>query len=207
VYDPITTICTCEELGADVPGGGDCAQFGTPVVAGCELPGGVFNTQLAFDTFIFFGVTSPGAGGPGTVDHRARVVLDNPFFATAGGLEQIDSVMVVIASDPPGTPATLVNHLDPALAGQLLAQFTLGMPPLDFDAAILDETSNFVPAPGSDVKFTLADWELRITIIASGTILTISGSSCTFDNPGTVLEPGAPPADGAPISCPVRVAP
>ncbi|MGB5811561.1 MAG: hypothetical protein WBG86_13570, partial [Polyangiales bacterium] len=100
-----------------------------------------------------------------------------------------------------------VNRLDPALVGLFLAEFTLGMPPLDFDAEILDETSDFIPAPGSDVKFTLADWELRITITASGTILTVSKSSCTFDNPGTMLEPGAAPADGAPISCPVRVAP
>lgn len=207
VYDPLTTVCTCEELGADVVGGGSCAEFGTPVVAGCEQPGGVLNAQLAFNTFIFFGVTSPGAGGPGTVDHWARVWLDNPFFNVAGGLEQLDSVTVVIASDPPGTPATLVNHLDPALAGQFLGAFTGGMRPLDLDDEILDETSNFVPAPGSDVKFTLADWEMQITLVASGSTWTMSKSSCTFDNPGTVLEPGAPPADGAPISCPVRVAP
>ncbi|MGB5810774.1 MAG: hypothetical protein WBG86_09605, partial [Polyangiales bacterium] len=109
VYDPEATTCTCEELGADVPEGGSCAQFGPPVVAGCEMPGGVLNSQLAFNTFIFFGVTSPGAGGPGTVDHRARVLLDSTIFNVAGALEQIDSVTVVIASDPPGTPPTLVN--------------------------------------------------------------------------------------------------
>ncbi|MEM8610097.1 MAG: hypothetical protein AAGF92_23610, partial [Myxococcota bacterium] len=203
VYDSVTTTCTCDTLGADAPGGGQCAQFGPQVVAGCEMPGQVLSAQLAFDTLVFFQVTSPGAGGPGTVDHEARLYLDNPFFNVAGGLEIVEAVTVTIASDPPGNPPTLVNELDPALAGQLLGVFTGGTRPLDFNLQILDETTSFEPAAGADTTFALADFEFVFSLAASGDTFVVNTSGCTFDNPGTVLEPGAPPADGSPISCQV----
>lgn len=204
VYDPVTTICTCDELGADVPAGGACSEFGTPVVAGCELPGVVLNAQIAYNVFIFFGVTSPGAGGPGTVDHRARIRLETPVLQTQGGLETLESASVVIGTDPAGTPTTLVNNLDPALAGQFLGAFTVG-PVLDLDTEILDATTVFEPASGESVDFQLVDFVFEFRIQTTGLVLTLDKSMCTFDNPGTVLETGAPPADGTPIACPVAV--
>jgi hypothetical protein len=207
VYDPITTTCTCDELGADVPAGGTCAEFGPPVVAGCELPGLVFNSQLTYNVFIFFGVTSPGAGGPGTVDHHARLRLESTSLSPMGGLEALQAADVIIGSEPTGNPATLVNSLDPALAGQFLGAFKDTATVVDLDTEILDATTVFEPASGESVDFQLVDFVFQLEIVVNGQILTLNKSMCTFDNPGTVLEPGAPPADGAPISCPVRVAP
>jgi hypothetical protein len=206
VYDPVTAICTCGTLGADVPGAGLCDEFSASVVGGCEVPIPALNTQLALDVFVFVGITSPGAGGAGTVDHRARVRVENGVFDTLGGSLTLDAVNIVIGSTPAGTPATLVNSLDPALAGSILFAFTGGSVVLDLDAEILDATTAFAPAVGSSVDFNLVDFQMQLTLLGQ-VLVTVDKSMCTFDNPGTILEPGAPPADGAPISCPVRVAP
>jgi hypothetical protein len=179
------------------------------VVAGCEVPFGLAGSQLAFDVHVFVGIISPGAGGSGTVDHRARVRIENPSLGVQAGNLTVDVVDIVIGSTPAGTPATLVNSLDPALAGSLLGVFTGGGNILDLDAEILDATTTFAPASASSVEFNFVDFQMEFTIPSapSWEFFKLDESTCTFDNPGTVLEPGAPPADGAPISCPVRVAP
>jgi len=209
VFDPVTLTCTCEELGADVIAGGNCQEspLTIAIVGGCEasyLPNAPL--QFAYRVAVFVEVISPGAGGPGTVDHRARVWIENPILPTQAGIETLDSVEVVIGSSPGGQPATLVNQLDPALAGSEIGVFSGGSPVLDLDAAILDETSAFVPAPGTDVEFFLEDLRVQFTAVPVPASYGFDISSCTFDNPGTVLEPGLPPTDGVPIVCPVQVA-
>jgi hypothetical protein len=206
VYDPATAACTCEELGSEVPGGGNCNEFGTSVVAGCDSPVPLLSAQLAYDAYVFIDVVSPGSGGPGTVDHGARVVLINPIHAAQGSLELLTSVEVTIGTRPGGTPATLVNRLDPALADTLLAFFLNGTA-LDLDEEILDETSAFAPAASADVDFYVAGLSLVITIIATGSTYDVDLSRCTFNNPGTEYEPGAPLANGDPIKCSVRTSP
>jgi hypothetical protein len=205
-FDPTDNTCVCDELGADVVGGGLCDGSANAIVGGCEAPF-LLSSQFAYRVVVFVDVVSPGVGGPGTVDHRARVRIENPTLPIQAGLEMLDSVEVLIGSAPAGTPATLVNRLDPTLAGLPLGVFTGGGAVLDLDAEILDETTAFVPAPGADVEFYLEDLRVQITIPAAGESYGFDISSCTFDNPGTVLEPGLPPTNGTPITCPVQVGP
>ncbi|MEM9729567.1 MAG: hypothetical protein AAF997_13340, partial [Myxococcota bacterium] len=193
-YDAETTTCLdCTVSDVGVVGGGSCAQFGAQVVRGCEVPGGVLNSQLALDVVVSLDASSTGDGNL-TTDYA--VAAENPALGTAAGLVTVDSADL-ITSVSSGTPSELTNSLDPAVAGELLGFFTGGGLVLLLDDEILPEVTPVVPSssPTVDVNFS-GNFLIGLTITASGTALNVDSSSCTFDNPA--------PNTGAPISFPVQ---
>jgi hypothetical protein len=190
-YDSVNTICTdCTITGPAVPGGGQCAQFGTQVVGGCEVPGGVLNAQLAIDTQILIAVSSTGDGN---VDSDVTVTAVNPALSTAAGLVTVDAASIFTSAT--GTPSQLQNDLNPAFAGQVLGAFTGGgtVLTLDSDAGtgigveLPVATTAFTPsAPaGGTASFDYDTFSLTLTIVASGTPLIVDDAGCVFDDPGT----------------------
>jgi hypothetical protein len=189
VYDAETTTCSdCTISETGVPGGGSCGQFGPQIVAGCEVPGGVLNTQLALDVVIALDASSTGDGN---LTHDVSVSASHPALAAAAGLVTVDSVEVFSAVAD-GTPAELVNSLDPALEGTLLGDFTQGSTTLELDDEILPETTAVTTTAVGTVDVNLTgDLMIGLTVVADGSSLPVDSSSCTFDNPA--------PNDGAPI--------
>jgi hypothetical protein len=188
-YDSVDTVCTgCTITGPSVPGGGQCGQFGTQVVGGCEVPGGVLNAQLAIDTTISVSVSSVADGD---VTHDVTVLASNPALGTAAGLVTVDDA-TIFASVTTGTPGSLENGLNPALAGRLLGEFTLGgnVLLLDNDAStglgveIPTAVTAVAPTSSPDVAFDYETFSLTLTIQASGTPLIVDDAGCIFDLPG-----------------------
>ncbi|MEM9729566.1 MAG: hypothetical protein AAF997_13335 [Myxococcota bacterium] len=192
-YDSVTTTCTgCTISATGVPGGGSCAQFGAPVVGGCEVPGGVLNSQLALDVFVNLDASSTGDGNLTT---DVSVVAENPALSTAAALVTVDSADI-ISNITSGSPNEVTNSLDPAVAGELLGFFTGGTNTLDLDEEILTSITPVTATsfPNVDVNFS-GNFLIGLTITASGDSLNVDSSSCTFDNPA--------PSTGAPIVLPV----
>ena len=76
VYDSVTTTCSgCVSSGVDAPGGGDCGAFGVQEFQGCEVPGGVLNSQLALAVDIILDIASDGAGN---ITHGFSVIATAP---------------------------------------------------------------------------------------------------------------------------------
>ncbi|MGB5809627.1 MAG: hypothetical protein WBG86_03800, partial [Polyangiales bacterium] len=193
-YDSTNTICTgCTLSPTGVPGGGSCAQFGAQVVRGCEVPGGVLNSQLALDVFVALDASSTGDGNL-TTDITDTAL--NPALSTAAGLVTVDSADI-ISSITSGVPAEVTNSLDPTVAGELLGFFTGGTNTLVLDDEILPAVTavTATSSPNVDVNFT-GNFLIGLTIQASGTALNVDSSSCNFDNPA--------PNTGAPITLPVE---
>jgi hypothetical protein len=188
-YDSVDTVCTgCTITGPSVPGGGQCGQFGTQVVGGCEVPGGVLNAQLAIDTTISVSVSSVADGN---VTHEVTVLASNPALGTAAGLVTVDDA-TIFTSVATGTPGSLENALNSAFAGRLLGEFTLGGNVLLLDsdestglgAEIPTAVTAVVPSSSPDVAFDYETFSLTLTIQASGTPLIVDDAGCIFDLPG-----------------------
>ncbi|MEM8608461.1 MAG: hypothetical protein AAGF92_15235 [Myxococcota bacterium] len=192
-YDSVDTVCTgCTVSDTGVVGGGNCGQFGAQIVAGCEVPGGVLNAQLAIDVIVSLDVESTGDGN---LSHDISIQAENPSLSAAAGLVTVDGAQV-FSEVTSGIPSELSNNLDPAVAGQLLGVFTGGGNTLLLDEEILPAITAVTPtsAPNVDVNFS-GNFLLQLTITSSGTALNVDSASCTFDNPA--------PNTGAPIVLPV----
>ncbi len=189
-YDAVETTCTgCTVTGPEVPNGGQCGQFGTQIVRGCEVPGGVLNAQLAIAVDIISTVSSDGAGN---ITHGITIDATNPALGTAAGLVTVDAADI-FTDVTSGNPSTLTNSLNPEFAGQVLGAFTGGsnILLLDNDAAtgigveIPDVTTAVVPTSTPSVNIGFGgDFALVLTITASGTALNVDSSSCIFDTLG-----------------------
>ncbi|MGB5810230.1 MAG: hypothetical protein WBG86_06850, partial [Polyangiales bacterium] len=201
-YDSVSTTCTnCTITGPSVPGGGQCGAFGTQIVAGCEVPGGVLNAQLAIDVTITLDIASTGNGD---VTHDFTVEASNPALGTAAGLVAVDAASL-FASVSSGLPAQLQNDLNPAIAGDILGAFTGGgnILLLDNDPASVPSNVNngieiptvvtaVVPTSSPSVAFNYDTFSLLLTIQASGTPLLVDDAGCIFDQ------------TGADVTCPVN---
>jgi hypothetical protein len=196
VYDSVTTTCSgCVSSGTDAPGGGDCSAFGVQEFQGCEVPGGVLNSQLAIDTTMAIDIVSDGAGN---ITHDVTATAINPALTPAAGLVTVDAFTLFIDVDG-GSPSPLSNSLDPAFAGEPLGAFTNGTDTLilDNDATTgigievptqVTAVAPTVPAGGS-VTFDYQTFSLTLTIVATGAPLTVDDAGCAFDvnGPGVTL--------------------
>jgi hypothetical protein len=162
---------------------------------GCEVPGGVLNSQLAIDTTMAITISSDGAGNI-TLDVTATAI--NPALTPAAGLVTVDAFDLLI-SVTGGSPSQISNSLDPAFAGQPLGAFTNGTSTLilDNDAAtgigvevptVVTAVTPTVPAGGS-VTFDYDNFSLTLTIVATGAPLTVDDAGCFFDvnGPGVTV--------------------
>jgi len=192
-YDSVTTTCSgCTAILPLVPGGGQCAQFGTPVIHGCEVPGGVLNAQLAIDATVTIDIASTGDGNVST---GVTIAASNPALSTAAGLVTVDAA-TIFTSVTSGTPAQLTNGLNPAFAGQVLGFFTGGSNNLVLDGnpgtgpgvEILPATTPVVPASPGPTLFDYDTFSLTLTITASGTPLIVDDAGCVFNFPGTAVS-------------------
>ncbi len=193
-YDPVATACTgCTVTGPPVPGGGQCGQFGTQVVGGCEVPGGVLNAQLAIDVTITLDIVSDGAGN---ILHGITIRAENPALSTAAGLVNVLGleVLSVVTS---GIPSTLVNALDPAFANTVLGAFTGGSnvllldndPATGLGVEIPTVVTAVTPTSSPSVNFNFSgDFLLELIVNASGTSLNVSGGACLYDAPGDGVQ-------------------
>jgi hypothetical protein len=197
VYDAATTTCSgCVSSGVDAPGGGDCGAFGVQEFQGCEVQGGVLNSQLAMDVTIQLDIVSDGTG---SITHDFTVTAVNPALVPAAGLVTVDAA-TIFASVAGGSPSQLQNDLNPALAGQPLGAFTGGTNTviLDNDATtgagveiptVTTVVTPTVPAGGS-VTFDYDTFSLTLTIVATGAPLTVDDAGCVFDVNGPGITVG-----------------
>ena len=193
-YDSADTVCTgCQDTNPVTlqPGGGQCAAFGAQVFGGCEVPGGVLNAQLAIDTEVAINVVSDGAGN---VTTDVTVSASNPALSTAAGLVSVDAASI-FTSVSTGDPAQLQNDLNPMFAGQLLGAFTAGTNDLVLDSddstGIGEElpvvTTAVTPTSTPNVALDYDNFQLTLTIVASGTPLIVDDAGCDFNEPGTAV--------------------
>jgi hypothetical protein len=124
-----------------------------------------------------------------------RIVAENPALPLAASLVTVDGAQI-FNDITTGTPAQVVNVLDPAVAGNLLGFFTQGGTTLDLDAEILPASTAVATSssPTVDINFS-GQFLLQMTIQESGASLNVDAANCTFDNPA--------PHTGAPIQLPV----
>jgi hypothetical protein len=197
IFDPTATTCSdCTITGPSVPGGGQCGQFGTQIVLGCEVPGGVLNAQLAMDVTVTLSVSSIGDGD---LTHDFTVEASNPALGTAAGLVSVDTASL-FASITTGNPAQIQNDLNPAVEGDILGLFTGGGNVLLLDNDPLSVPSNanngveiptavtaVVPTSFPTVDINYDTFSLLLTIQSSGTPLLVDDAGCVFDNPGAPI--------------------
>jgi len=173
------------------PGGGQCAQFGTKIFGGCEVPGGVLNAQLAIDATVNINVSSTGDGN---VTTDVSVKADNPALGTAAGLVTVDAATIFTGATS-GVPALLTNNLNPIYAGQVLGAFTGGGNSLVLDSNAATgigvempvATTAFLPT-SNPVSFNYDNFSVTLTITASGTPLIVDDAGCSFNFPGTAVN-------------------